>query len=99
MSSTLKKWNSLYPLFAKITKLTPKRQALIKARLKEGYSQEDIFAVFDRASASSFLLGNGGTGWKADFDWVLKPDRFVEIIEGKWDNRESVSAEKQMPML
>jgi predicted phage replisome organizer len=83
------KWNSLYPLFAKITKLTPKRQALIKARLKEGYSQEDIFAVFDRASASSFLLGNGGTGWKADFDWVLKADRFVEIVEGKWDNRET----------
>jgi len=95
----VEKWNSLYPLFSKITKLTPKRQSLIKARLKDGYTQDEILDVFERASRSDFLVGKNGNGWKADFDWVLKAERFVEIVEGKWDNRTSTVTEKPMPML
>jgi hypothetical protein len=37
---------------------------------------------------SSFCCGDGPRGWRADFDWALKPNSIRGVLEGKYrDNR------------
>lgn len=43
--------------------------------------------AFESAVGSAFLTSGGKSGWKADFDWIVMQDHFVNIIEGKYDNR------------
>lgn len=42
--------------------------------------------AFEKANASDFLCGCGERGWKADFDWVMRDDRLIKILEGNYDN-------------
>ena len=42
--------------------------------------------AFEKANASDFLCGCGERGWKADFDWVMRDDHLIKILEGNYDN-------------
>lgn len=70
-----------------IRRLTAKKRKAIKARLKA----EDLSTIkeaIDRLAKSSWLLGKTDkSDWKADLLWMLKPDKFDEILEGKHDDR------------
>jgi len=68
----------------KCVKLTEKREKAIKKLIKR-YSLEDIKAVFTKAQKSSFLTGKNDRGWKADIDFILREDKFISILEGKYD--------------
>jgi hypothetical protein len=35
---------------------------------------------------SAFCCGKGASGWRADFDWALKPKSIRNVIEGKYRN-------------
>ena len=70
----------------KVVKVTDSRKKTINARLNE-HSIEDIEAVFRKAEASDFLTGKK-TNWSADFDWLMKPNNFVKVLEGNYDNKE-----------
>lgn len=74
------------PAISKVTK--PRRSALI-ARAKE-YGTETVEEVFAKAEASDYLTGKVN-GFKATFDWLLKPSNFLKVLEGNYDNRPSVS--------
>lgn len=71
----------------KVVKLTDSRKKTINARLNE-HSIEDIETVFKKAEASDFLTGKK-TNWSADFDWLMKPNNFVKVLEGNYDNKET----------
>jgi hypothetical protein len=66
-----------------IKRLTPKRKGLLAEILTE-YSKDDIAMVIKKAAASSFLNGGSG-GFKASFEWIFKPDNFLKIFEGNFD--------------
>ena len=36
------------------------------------------------ASKSKFLLGENPKGWVAWFDWMFKPENFINILEGSY---------------
>jgi len=40
-------------------------------------------AYFDRVAASSFLCGR--TGWRATFDWLVRPSNMHKTLEGAYD--------------
>ncbi len=40
-----------------------------------------------RVASSAFLRGEGPRGWRADLDWVLKPEHLSHIMEGRYDDR------------
>lgn len=42
-------------------------------------------ALFERAEASDFLTGRSG-GWRAGFDWILRPANISKILAGNYDN-------------
>jgi len=68
-----------------IKKLTKQRKSAINARAKE-YSLDEIGSAFKIASNSSFLNGKNDRNWLADFDWIMNPNNFIKIIEGKYNS-------------
>ena len=74
----------------KILKLTDKRTKAIKNIIKK-YSVEEIIQAFDLANSSDFLIGNNDRGWKADMDFILREDKFVNILEGKYGGKKKIN--------
>ena len=79
-------FHSLCPALPRVSRLTRKRRQAIKKALRDRSTQE-LCDAFEKVSQSSFLCGEGG-GWQADFDWILKPDNLLRIIEGSYAGRE-----------
>lgn len=72
--------------FSKVVTKTEQRKKYLTARLAEnGY--EKVISVFKSANESDFLKGSNDRSWKADFDWIINPNNFAKILEGKYVNR------------
>lgn len=81
------------PNLPKVRCITDKRKQAISKIIKK-YSTDDILIVLKNANDSSFLIGNNDRGWKADIDFILREDKFVSILEGKYNDRKSSSRSK-----
>lgn len=84
--------NEVINLYHSICVSFPTLRAVSAARKKkvlsllDKYSIEDFRKAFENAEASSFLKGSDG-GWKASFDWMLKEDKFLNILEGNYADK------------
>lgn len=69
----------------KVVKLSDKRKAHLKARLRE-HGVEAWRAAMRAVPRSEFLSGRAQTGrrWKPDFDWFVNPNNFLKLLEGKY---------------
>jgi len=67
-------------------KLTAAREANLKARIADAGGLDGFRAALDRVAASTYLTGGGREGWRADFDFVLRPDKFLALQEGRYDD-------------
>lgn len=67
----------------KVTKLTPKRKTLIRTLL-QNYDLSEIERVFKLVPTIPFLRGENDSGWRADFEYTTKLDKFTKIAEGGW---------------
>lgn len=81
-SSILKYWNE-HSLLKEITAITDKRKSNLHARIKE-HGIEAIYKMIDQVKSSSFLRGNNKQSWTANFDWCIRPNNFVKILEGNY---------------
>lgn len=77
-------FNTHCTAFPSIREMTESRKKAIKNFLKN-HSEADLYQLFTMAQASDFLTGS--TGWKAGFDWILKPANSVKILEGNYENK------------
>lgn len=68
-----------------ITTMTDVRKRAVLARLRK-HGKDSIQNVIDKAAASDWLNGNNNRNWVADFNWIFQENRFVDILEGKYDN-------------
>jgi len=69
---------------APIVKLTKTRERHLQARIQEPeWDREKIEAL---VRSSSFLLGNNDRGWKVNFDFLINPNSYVKILEGRYNN-------------
>lgn len=59
-------------------------------RWKEHPNEEFWIDVIARINRSDFCLGKtkGDRPWRADFDWLVRPDTAAKVVEGKYENRE-----------
>ena len=84
--------NEIISLYHSICVSFPSLRAVSDARktkirlLLEKYSLEEFRKVFENAEASPFLKGSDG-GWRASFDWMLKEDKFLRILEGNYADK------------
>lgn len=83
-------WNSFSGKLPKVVASNSKRKKSADQRLKE-YGDEKWIAAIVRVAESDFCNGLNDRSWVATFDWILKPDSYLKITEGKYDNRKSLS--------
>jgi hypothetical protein len=69
------------------------RKKAVQARWREHPDYQFWIDFFQRVNNSEFLTGKveskNGPPFVADFDWIMQKDRFVQILEGKFDNRKN----------
>ena len=87
--SVIEDYHTLCPKMSKVQVLSEMRKKHIHARLTE-FGREKITEAFRIAGQSSFLNGVNDRAWKADFDWMVKPENFIKVMEGKYDKAEQV---------
>ena len=80
-------WNS-HPELPQVIAFGATRWGHLRARRTEPFFVENLSAAIERVCASRFCLGHNNERWKANFDWLLRPDSVARIMEGKYDNRE-----------
>ena len=77
------RWHEICCDLPAINSVTDKRKRLIKSALAE----KIVFAIlFQKVADSPFLMGKE-TKWRASFDWVLKPENRIKIMEGNYDSK------------
>lgn len=79
-------YNKTCVSFPRIKSLSDGRKKAIKARLNH-YTIDDFRTLFEKAEASSFLKGSNDRNWSATFDWLIKDQNMVKVLEGNFDNR------------
>lgn len=70
--------------------LSDKRKGMINARIKT-YGKETFAQMIQKALNSDFLKGQNKNGWRASFDWLIKPTNFEKVISGNYDNKNRTS--------
>lgn len=73
---------------------TKKREGLLAARIKErcsGGKPADTIEywrdLFAKVAQSDFLCGRTKASFSATLEWIVRPENFLKIIEGNYDNR------------
>jgi predicted phage replisome organizer len=77
-------YNTYCTNLSQVQKLTEKRKIAINKLLKE-INIEQFEEICKIANISDFLIGNNDRNWKADFDFIIRPDKAVSILEGKYN--------------
>ena len=93
----VKLYNELCPNLPKCIKHTDSRDKAISKIVKK-YSLEDIKTVFTKANDSDFLIGKNDRGWTASIDFILRDDKFVSILEGKYDGKQRSNVSSEEPL-
>lgn len=70
--------------------MTDVRKRAVSARARM-HGKQSIQTAIDKAAASDFLNGHNNRNWVADFNWIFQENRFVDILEGKYDNNKHQS--------
>ncbi len=87
-----KKVVDLYHQFCKnlpkVKVLSDTRKRTIKLRLSQ-HGLNKINQVFQLAGQSDFMNGSNKEGWTATFDWIMKTNNFIKVLEGNFDNKNS----------
>ena len=81
-------YNEICISFPRLVTLSDKRKKAIKARLNT-YSLEQFKAMFEMAEASSFLKGQNGRDWQANFDWLIKDSNFAKVLDGNYSDKKT----------
>lgn len=79
-------YNSICTNLVECKELTASRKKLIKSCT---YSIDELKSIFEKANKSSFLQGNNNYGFKANFDWLMKKDNAIKVLEGIYDDSSS----------
>lgn len=73
-------------------KITEKRKVAINKCLKEKIDEEIFKQICIKANQSDFLIGENDRNWKADFDFVTRSDKAMQILEGKYESKSKKQA-------
>jgi len=84
----VKIWEQHRGKLPSVKKLTASRKRKCVLRWKEGTAGEWEEAV-RKLAASDFCNGKNENGWRASFDFLLRPDTLAKALEGVYDNKKS----------
>ena len=90
-------WNGLQSLGIKrVSKMitTCTRYKSLSARIRE-HGKDKVLEAIENIKASNFLQGMNDKGWVITFDWFVKPNNFVKVLDGNYSNRVTREQEKK----
>lgn len=81
----IEKWNELPDTISKISTLKKdtQRYKMLSQRINE-YGSDKILQAIEKIKQSSFLLGQNNSGWTITFEWFVRPNNFVKVLEGNY---------------
>ena len=83
-------YHEILPELPGIRDLTPKRQTALRARWRSHKRFQNLDwwrQYFEHVRESDFLMGRvPGKPWQADFDFLIRSEKFQKIIEGGYQN-------------
>lgn len=88
LKNLIEEWNGI-GLPTKLTKIAKNtsRFNMLHARVQE-YGEEEVMNAVRGVKESSFLQGNNNKGWIITFDWFIKPNNFIKVLEGNYKDKE-----------
>lgn len=81
-------YNKFCSSLPQVKLLSDKRKKAIRDFLKQ-LEFRDFEMACKKANENNFLTGSNDRGWKADFDFIIKVDKTLSILEGKYDNNDT----------
>ncbi len=98
----IEQWNSLAGYGIKpVRSISPKtkRYDMLKARIRI-YGMDKVLEAMENIKNSAFLCGNNKNGWTITFDWFVRPNNFIKVLEGNYDARPDKQAgDKEKPVV
>lgn len=86
VEEVIKYWNGIDGIRKiRTINLNTNRYRSLKARLDE-YSLEEFKEAIENINKSSFLKGQNSRGWLITFDWLIKPNNFIKVLEGNYND-------------
>ncbi len=88
-------WNSLSAYGIKSVsgiRSGTKRYDMLNARI-HSYGLDKVLEAVGNIKNSAFLCGDNRKGWVITFDWFVRPNNFIKVLEGNYDG----SAPKARP--
>ncbi len=83
-------YNLVCTSLPKVMRLTESRKKAIKSAVEIVGNDDDFKLFFEKVEASDFLCGRTEKAWTGcGFDWIMKKNNIVKILEGYYDNRNS----------
>lgn len=87
-------YNNICTSLPKVRTVTPKRKDAITKLIRAGFTIEDLKTIFEKAEQSSFLKGENKNNWNASFDWLIKEENAVKVIEGNYIDKPKKNTQK-----
>ncbi len=82
-------WNAMLQSYnskiSQLTHMTESRKAALQDLLDKGYSKTDMTKVMRAAASSPQLNGRGKKGFIPGFDWIMREENFVRVLEGEFN--------------
>ncbi len=79
-------WNKHVTKLPKIRGCNGQRTRFAKNRWKENPDKDYWVEIIKKLEASKFCTGHNSNGWKASFDFFIRPESHFKILEGKYDD-------------
>jgi len=77
-------WNMYSGKLPKVRELTPKRHVKTIKRLSECDDVNQWIEVIKIIAQSPFCTGENDRKWKANYEFLIKPDTRVQMLEGQY---------------
>lgn len=86
-TTLMEEWNKLDDNISKVTAINPgtQRYTLLMARIND-YGKDKVIGAIRNINKSKFLQGYNNTGWTITFDWFVKPNNFIKVLEGNYND-------------
>lgn len=70
----------------KVSEFTDSRRKKTRVRMTAGLTVDQFREVVVRCRGIPFLCGDNASGWRADYDWLMKNDtNIARVLEGKYE--------------
>ncbi len=90
-SPLFKIWNENRGQLGEAKAMSSKRKQSTNLRWKENPSEEYWINIVNILKRSTFCNGDNDRGWKADFDFFIKPDTHLKALEGKYNGKQTLN--------